>query len=100
MPEKEGPVGRRDFLRKASAAGLSIGLAKSALAARGAKTSGRVVGSNDRINVGVIGVGGRGSSRPGGDRYVDRGVARRQEVDRFVASGFEQPFARRVVGLR
>ena len=61
MPEKEGPVGRRDFLRKASAAGLSIGLAKSALAARGAKTSGRVVGSNDRINVGVIGVGGRGS---------------------------------------
>src|SRR5260370_5314357 len=61
MPEKDGPVGRRDFLRKASAAGLSIGLAKAALAARGAKTSGRVVGSNDRINVGVIGVGGRGS---------------------------------------
>ena len=61
MPEKEGPVGRRDFLRKASAAGFSIGLAKSALAARGEKTSGRVVGSNDRINVGVIGVGGRGS---------------------------------------
>ena len=61
MPEKEGPVGRRDFLRKASAAGFSIGLAKSALGARGAKTSGRVVGSNDRINVGVIGVGGRGS---------------------------------------
>src|SRR3984893_10690370 len=61
MREKDGPGGRRDFLRKASAAGLSIGLAKSALAARGAKTSGRVVGSNDRINVGVIGVGGRGS---------------------------------------
>src|ERR1700736_4402920 len=69
MPEKEGPVGRRDFLRKASAAGLSIGLAKSALVARGAKTSGRVLGSNDRINVGVIGVGGRGT-------YVSREFAK------------------------
>ena len=62
MPEKDGSVGRRDFLRRTSAAGLSIGMAKSVLAAGGAKMSGgRVVGSNDRINVGVIGVGGRGS---------------------------------------
>jgi predicted dehydrogenase len=42
-----------------------VGLtASSALAARsGAKTGGgRVIGSNDRINIGVLGVGGRGSS--------------------------------------
>ena len=61
MPANDGPVGRRDFLRKTSTAGLSIGLARSVLAASGAKMSGRVLGSNDRINVGVIGVGGRGS---------------------------------------
>jgi predicted dehydrogenase len=41
--------------------GLSLGLANSALAGRGAKTSSRVLGANDRINVGVIGTGGRGS---------------------------------------
>src|ERR1700676_1625881 len=62
MPGKDSFVDRRDFLRKASAAGFSIGMAKSALAAGGSKMSGgRVLGSNDRINVGVIGVGGRGS---------------------------------------
>src|SRR5580700_164080 len=53
---------RRDFLKTAGGVGLSLGLANSALAAaRGAKMSGRVIGANDRINVGVIGVGGRGS---------------------------------------
>src|SRR5580700_8575713 len=53
---------RRDFLKTAGGVGLSLGIANSALAAaRGAKMSGRVIGANDRINVGVIGVGGRGS---------------------------------------
>ena len=52
---------RRDFLKTAGAAGLSLGLANAAFAARGARMSGRVIGANDRINVGVIGVGGRGS---------------------------------------
>jgi predicted dehydrogenase len=61
MPQNNGSVDRRDFLKTASAAGLSLGLAGSALGARGGKTSGRVVGANDRINVGVIGVGGRGA---------------------------------------
>jgi len=61
MSETTGPFGRRDFLKTAGAAGMSLGLAKSALAGRGAKTSSRVLGANDRINVGVIGVGGRGS---------------------------------------
>jgi predicted dehydrogenase len=61
MSENEGPVGRRDFLKTASGVGLSLGLARSALAARGARTSSRVLGANDRINIGVIGTGGRGS---------------------------------------
>ena len=52
---------RRDFLKTAGAAGLSLGLANAAFAARGARMSGRVIGANDRINIGVIGVGGRGS---------------------------------------
>ncbi len=54
-------VDRRDFLKTASAAGISLGVARSALAARGAKSSSRVIGSNDRIHIAVIGVGGRGS---------------------------------------
>lgn len=61
MSEANGPFGRRDFLKTAGAAGLSLGLANSALAGRGARTSSRVLGANDRINVGVIGAGGRGS---------------------------------------
>jgi predicted dehydrogenase len=63
MSTDNGPVDRRDFLRTASTVGLSFGLAKSSFAARGAKgtQSNRVLGANDRINVGVIGVGGRGS---------------------------------------
>src|SRR6202171_1869542 len=61
MSENNGSVGRRDFLKTAGAAGMSISLANPALAGRGAKMSGRVIGANDRINMGVIGVGGRGS---------------------------------------
>jgi predicted dehydrogenase len=61
MSQNNGSVGRRDFLKTAGAAGMSIGLANSALAGRGSKMSGRVIGANDRINVGVIGTGGRGS---------------------------------------
>jgi predicted dehydrogenase len=58
----DGPVDRRDFLKKAGAAGFTLGLANSLAAARGGKAmqSGRVVGANDKINVGVVGVGGRG----------------------------------------
>src|SRR5271170_4945617 len=52
---------RRDFLKTAGAAGISLTAAGSAFAGRGAKSSGRALGSNDRINIGVIGVGGRGS---------------------------------------
>src|SRR5579871_2991985 len=61
MSEPDSSVDRRDFLKTASGVGLSLGLAGSAFAGRGAKMSGRVVGANDRINIGVIGVGGRGA---------------------------------------
>jgi predicted dehydrogenase len=54
---------RRDFLKTAGATGLMLGAASSAFASRGSKSSGgRVLGANDRINIGVIGVGGRGNS--------------------------------------
>ncbi|MFN3323669.1 MAG: Gfo/Idh/MocA family oxidoreductase [Bryobacteraceae bacterium] len=52
------PPNRREFLKSAGAVGAGLGLAGSAWAAR---PSSRVIGANDRINVGVIGVGGRGS---------------------------------------
>jgi predicted dehydrogenase len=49
---------RREFLKTATSAGAALGLAGRAFG-RPAKT-GRVLGANDKINVGVIGVGGRG----------------------------------------
>ncbi len=57
----EETVDRRGFLKTAGAAGLALGAAGQAFA-RGAKAStGRVIGANDRIQVGVVGVGGRGT---------------------------------------
>jgi len=50
---------RRDFLKTASGVSMGLGLASSAMA-RGARSSGRVLGANDRIQLGAIGVGGRG----------------------------------------
>lgn len=52
---------RRDFLRTAGAIGAALGSAGAALAKSASKGGGRVIGANDRINVGVIGVGGRGT---------------------------------------
>ena len=62
----DNSLDRRDFLRKASAVSVALGTAGAALAAKGtksssARSSGRVLGANDRINIGVIGVGGRGT---------------------------------------
>lgn len=50
-------VNRRDFVRVAVGAGVALGTAVANLPAKA-----RVVGANDRINVGFIGVGGRGTS--------------------------------------
>ncbi|HYI97066.1 MAG TPA: Gfo/Idh/MocA family oxidoreductase, partial [Bryobacteraceae bacterium] len=61
MPD-ENSVNRRDFLRTASIAGSLTGFAGSAFARPAGKMApGRVIGANDKINVGVIGVGGRGA---------------------------------------
>ena len=49
MLEKNGSVNRRDFMKSAAALGASLGVTKVAR------------GANDRIQVGVIGVGGRGT---------------------------------------
>ena len=60
MPANDN-YNRRDFLKTASTVGASLGLAGQAMAARpGKMAAGRVIGANDKINVGVIGVGGRG----------------------------------------
>jgi predicted dehydrogenase len=56
----ENSINRRQFVRRATQAGAALGLAGRALGARPGKT-GRVIGANDRINIGSIGVGGRGS---------------------------------------
>ncbi len=54
---------RRGFLKTVSATGLTLTAATSAIAAKTASkmSGGRVIGANDRINIGVIGCGGRGS---------------------------------------
>jgi predicted dehydrogenase len=54
---------RRGFLKSVSATGLTLTAATSAIAAKTASkmSGGRVIGANDRINIGVIGCGGRGS---------------------------------------
>ena len=63
MSEKSDSVDRRSFIRTAGGAGIALGMAGSAMAARGGKSTqgSRVIGANDRIQVGVVGVGGRGS---------------------------------------
>lgn len=46
---------RRQFVKTAALAGLSLGLGAQ-------KVSARILGANDRLNIGVIGVGGRGAA--------------------------------------
>jgi predicted dehydrogenase len=68
MSSDNNSLDRRDFLRKASAVSVALGTAGAAMASpkasksSSARSSGRVIGANDRIAIGVIGVGGRGSS--------------------------------------
>jgi len=49
MFQDNGSVNRRSFMKSAAALGASLGM------------SNRARGANDRIQVGVIGVGGRGT---------------------------------------
>ena len=59
----DNSLDRRDFLKTVSATGVTLGAATHALAAKSiGKMSNRIIGANDRINIGVIGCGGRGTS--------------------------------------
>jgi predicted dehydrogenase len=62
MSTEKPSFDRRDFLRRAGAVGAALSSAGTSFAKSASKGSGRVIGANDRINVGVIGVGGRGTS--------------------------------------
>ncbi|HZT29114.1 MAG TPA: Gfo/Idh/MocA family oxidoreductase [Bryobacteraceae bacterium] len=62
MSESQESVNRRDFMKSAAAAGATLGAARNLLGKPSkAAASGRVLGANDRINVAVVGVGGRGA---------------------------------------
>ena len=81
----ENSVNRRDFLKTTSIAGSLTGFAASAFARPAGKMApARVIGANDKINVGVIGVGGRGS-------YVAKRV-RIRRAKRKIPAG-SPPFA-------
>jgi predicted dehydrogenase len=55
-------VNRRNFMKGAASVGATLGLAGKVFAKTTNKLSaGRVIGANDKINVAVVGVGGRGS---------------------------------------
>ena len=64
---------RRDFLKTAASAATTIGVASKAFAAKSAKSASRVLGANDRINVAVIGNGGRGGYV--GRKFAEIGVS-------------------------
>jgi predicted dehydrogenase len=60
MPEDQ--LDRRDFLKRTATVGTGVALAGKALARTNNKMNpSRVLGANDRINIGLIGCGGRGS---------------------------------------
>lgn len=54
-------VDRRGFLKNAGIAAGLAGIARSAQAAPAPQMSKRVIGANDRIQVGIVGTGGRGT---------------------------------------
>jgi predicted dehydrogenase len=69
MNENSTPSSRRAFLNRASAAAVGISAASSLLAKSekairprvSARSASRVVGANDRVHVGMIGLGGMGT---------------------------------------
>ncbi len=70
MPES---FDRRDFIKRTGGLGAGVVLAGKAIAKTTRKTSGsRILGANDRINIAIIGCGGRGRSDAGSfKRYAD-----------------------------
>lgn len=62
MSALKNPLNRRDFMKGAAGVSATLGMAGKAMARGSRKMEpGRIIGANDKINVGVIGVGGRGS---------------------------------------
>jgi Oxidoreductase family, NAD-binding Rossmann fold len=58
----EDQLDRRDFLKRTASVGTGVALAGKAFARANNKVNpSRVLGANDRINIGLIGCGGRGS---------------------------------------
>ncbi len=55
--DKINSLNRRDFVKTTMGAGVAMRVAAAVHPAKG-----RIIGANDRINVGIIGVGGRGRS--------------------------------------
>ena len=70
MSALKDPLNRRDFVKSTAGVSAALGLAGKALAAR-KLSAGRTVGANDKINLGVIGFGGRGAAV--GGRFADIG---------------------------
>jgi predicted dehydrogenase len=66
LNHQPGNLTRRDFIR----AGAQAAALASAATAFPFVSSGRVIGANDRIGVGFIGVGGRGSSHLGAVQHL------------------------------
>ena len=54
---ERGKLGRREFVKSAVGAGVALGVV-----GRATSVHARVLGANDRINVALIGAGGRGKS--------------------------------------
>src|ERR1700736_6349264 len=61
-PRKASPMNRRDFLHRSSLAGLGFFATAGSMSAAPLKQP----GPNDRINIGIIGSGGRGRANIGG----------------------------------
>ncbi len=61
MSIKNSSINRREFVKEAAGIGAALSIVPSIATRRGVSGTDRVIGANDRINVGVIGTGGRGT---------------------------------------
>ena len=78
---------RREFLTTAAGLAAASAARPASAAPSPAPQRGRVIGANDRINIGMIGVGGRGSSHV-------RTLNRRTEMKRRRAHRRHQRYLR------
>jgi predicted dehydrogenase len=62
---KKSAVTRRQFLTSVAAAGVGVSLAGCACKGASASFNKRVYGANERVNIGIIGLGGKGGAHLG-----------------------------------